>query len=65
MADRVTPEEMHDWRKDRHGIDRKRRPMVRILYAALIANAAVWCGAQVYLTVDYVQQQTAAIEGGK
>ena len=22
MADRVTPEELHDWRRDRHGLDR-------------------------------------------
>ena len=64
MADRVTPEELHDWRKDRHGIDRK-RPLVRIVYVALIANAAVWCAAQVYLTVDYVQQLDAEIEEGR
>ena len=63
MADLPTPEELHDWRKDRHGLDRK-RPLVRILYAALIANAALWCGAQGYLTVDYVQQLAAEIEEG-
>ena len=64
MVTRPTPEEMHDWRKDRHGLDRK-RPLFRILYAALIANAAVWCAAQAYLTVDYVQQLTAEIEEGR
>lgn len=65
MGDRVTPEEAHDWHHDRHGIDRKRRPLARIFYAALIANAAVWCAAQAYLTVDYVQQLAAEIEEGR
>lgn len=33
----------------------------RAAYAALIAHAAIWCAAQVYLTVDYVQQRAALI----
>ena len=35
----------------------------RAAYAALIANAAIWCGVQGYLTVDYVQQRAAVVEG--
>ena len=39
MADRITPEELHDWRKDRHGIDR--RP-ARDLWIAGLCGA--WIG---------------------
>lgn len=63
MVSRPTFEELHDWHRDRHGIDRKRRPLFRILMAVAFANAALWCGAQVYLTVDYVQQRAAIVEG--
>lgn len=33
----------------------------RAAYAVLIANAALWCGVQGYLTVDYVQKRSAVI----
>lgn len=56
-----TPEELHDWHRDRHGLDRKRRPLARIFYAALIAHAVIWCGVQGYLTVDYVRSQYAIV----
>ncbi|WP_103171563.1 hypothetical protein [Paracoccus sp. SY] len=41
MGDRVTPEDAHDWRKDRHGIDRKRP--ARDLWMAGLCGGIVAC----------------------
>ena len=64
MADRIHPEERHDWRRDRHGLDRPRRQFPGIRYTLLLV-AIVWCGEQAFRTMEYVQQRKAAIEGGQ
>ena len=50
MADRVTPEEAHDWRKDRHGLDR--RP-ARDLWIAGLCGA--WIGGLALLMIFAAQ----------
>lgn len=44
MGDRVTPEELHDWHRDRHGFDCPRRTLDQIIDAAAITVLGAMAG---------------------
>lgn len=46
MGDRVTPEDAHDWRKDRHGLDRMTRWQIAGV-GVLVISTAAWVAANI------------------